>query len=170
MSFIRPEIAAGVFRWREVIIMGAVIALGIYMALTGLGFMRILGAACSLIGFGLLWPALQRARFQAGRGGLGVVDVDERRVSYFAPFGGGAISLDAVTRIEIAPDRAGFGVWRLIAPGEILTIPTSAEGTDALFDAVAGLHGADVETAIAASREAPDDTRVIWHAGPRLLH
>lgn len=170
MSFIRPEVAAGLYRWREVLVMGVVVLLGAFWVITGYGLMRIVGTVCAIIGLGLLWPAFQKARFQAGRGGLGVVDVDERQVIYFAPFGGGSISLDAVSRIEIGPDRAGLGVWRLIGLGDSLTIPTSAEGTETLFDALASLPGADTETAIKASQTPPDETHVIWQRQSQMLH
>ncbi|MGH1367830.1 MAG: hypothetical protein ACRBCL_04380 [Maritimibacter sp.] len=170
MSFIRPEIAAGLYRWREVIIMGVVIALGVYLAASGFGFMRLVGGGFAMIGLGLMIPAYQRARFRAGSGGLGVVDVDERQVTYFAPIGGGAISLDALVRVEIGPDRSGFGVWRLIAPDETLIIPCSAEGTGALFDAIAGLTGADVEGAIRVTKQSKPDDTVIWTGNRHRLH
>ncbi len=162
MNLIRPEAAQGLKRWRGVIAAGAVLALGLWWGLTSLGLIKWIGWTLTLGGAALLWAAAQRARFVGGHGGLGVVEIDERQIAYLAPVGGGIISLDALTHVAIAPDRAGLPVWRFTAGGESLRVPTSAEGTEALFDALTALPGVDIEAAIRASRTRPDKPVVIW--------
>ena len=169
MSFLRPEAVAAIRRWQGTIAAGAVMALGLWWGLTSLGLIKWSGWALALGGAAMTWAAVQRARFHGGTGGLGVVEVDERQVIYLAPVGGGFISLDALTEVAIAPDRAGLPVWRLRAGMELLTIPTSATGTEALFDALTALPGADAVAAIRASRGRPDAKVVIWSRGPRRL-
>lgn len=170
MSFLRPEALASLRRWRGVIAAAALLALGLWWGLTSLGLVKWIGWALSAGSAALLWAAVQRARFRGGSGGLGVVEVDERQIAYLAPVGGGIASLEALTEVAIGPDRAGLPVWRFRSGAEILTIPTSAEGTEALFDALTALPGVDIEAAIRASRNRPDDTIVIWARGPVRLH
>lgn len=168
MSFIRPEAAEGLKRWRSVLAAGAVLALGLWWGLTSLGLLKWLGWALALGGGAMLWAAAQRARFRGGHGGLGVVYVDERQIAYYAPVGGGVISLDALTEVSIAPDRAGLPVWRFKAGVELLRVPASAEGTEALFDALTALPGVDIEAAIRATRTPPGAPVMIWKSGPSL--
>lgn len=170
MSFIRPEVRAGLRRWREVIVAAAVIALGLWWALTGFGLIRWIGWALVLGGAALLWAGLQRARFHGGHGGLGVVEVDERQIAYLAPVGGGIASLDLLTEVSLGPDRSGLPVWRFRSGPEILTIPASAEGTSKLFDALTALPGVDIEAAIRASRNRPEHSVVIWAKPAARLH
>ncbi len=162
MAFIRAEALATLKRWREALVIGLLFILGLWWGLTGLGFIALTGWALVLISAALLYVAIQRARFRGGHGGLGVVEIDERQIAYLAPIGGGILSLDALTEISVAPDRAGLPVWQLRAGMEILTIPASAEGTDALFDMLTTLPGANIEAAIRASRDRPTDRVVIW--------
>lgn len=170
MSFIRPEARAAVARWREAIAGAVVLALGLWWALTSLGLIRWAGVALVLIGAALAWAGAQRARFRGGHGGLGVVHVDERQVTYLAPVGGGFASLDALVQVEVARDLAGLPVWRFSSPGEVLTIPLNAEGTDALFEALSALPGVDMQAAIRATSGRPDGPVVIWQAPRVKLH
>lgn len=166
MSFIRRDAADGVRRWREAGIAMLVLGWGLWWGITGLGFIRILGWVILVIGAALTVTAIQRARFRAGHGGLGVVEVDERQVAYLAPVGGGMVSIEVLDRVSVGPDRAGLPVWKLMAGGETLTIPASASGTEALFDVLTVLPGAHIEAAIRATRGRPVDTTVIWQRAP----
>ncbi len=170
MNFIRPEARENLKRWREAIIGGAVALLGLYWLVTSFGILRWLSVVILAIGLAYTWAGIQRARFRAGHGGLGVVQLDERQITYLAPVGGGFISLDALSKVEIGPDRAGLPVWRFRAFGEELVIPASAEGTEALFDALAVLKGIDMQAAIRASGSRPDKTIVIWQKQVQKLH
>lgn len=169
MPFIRAEATETVKRWREVLAAGVIFALGLWWGMTSLGFIRIAGWLLVIASGGLLFAAIQRARFRAGSGGIGVVEVDERQIAYLAPVGGGILSLDTLTEIAIVPDHARLPVWKLRAGIEYLTIPTSAEGTEALFDVLTTLPGANIEAAIRASHVPPTDKKVIWSRSPRPL-
>ncbi|MAM62124.1 MAG: hypothetical protein CMH11_11585 [Maritimibacter sp.] len=165
MSFIRPEAARGLARWREAMIGAAVVALGLYWAIESLGIIRWVGAALILAGLALTWSGIQRARFRTGRGGLGVVEVDERQITYLAPVGGGIASLEALTHVSVVASRAGGAYWRFDMAGERLSIPASAEGARAIFDVLTALPGAKVEPAIRALNAPPDTPVTIWRKG-----
>jgi hypothetical protein len=118
----------------------------------------------------ILWSGLRRARIRSAHGGVGVVQIDERQVTYLAPVGGGFASLDDVVRIEIGRDLAGLPVWRFQQLGAVLTIPARAEGAEAIFDALTALSGANIDAAIRAVNTPPNDTVVIWTRGVAKLH
>jgi len=162
MSFIRPEATAELKRWRGAMVSAAVVALGFWWGFTSLGLIKWAGWVLVAGGASVLWASVQRARFHGGGGGLGVVEVDERQIVYLAPVGGGFFSLDGLSEVAIVPDRAGLPVWRFTGSGERLSVPVSASGTEALFDAITALPGADMEAAIRASRGRPDEKVVIW--------
>ncbi len=165
MSFLRKEARARIARWRETALGASIVALGAYWFFTIPGLLRWAALALAAFGVVFTWSALQRARFYRGHGGLGVVQVNERQITYLAPVGGGFASLEALTRVEIAPDRAGFAVWRFISPGEMLVIPVNAEGSEALFEALTALPGVNLEAAIRAARSRPSAPVLIWSRG-----
>jgi hypothetical protein len=76
MSFIRPDALKALRKWREVLIAGGLLALGLW-AMSGHGLLPYIGAALAVIGAGLGLAAVQRLRFRATGGGMGVVHVDE---------------------------------------------------------------------------------------------
>lgn len=166
MSFIRPEAARGLARWREAMVGAAIAALGLFWALTSLGVIRWFGVILALAGAALIWSGVQRARFRTGEGGLGVVEVDERQITYLAPVGGGMASLDALTQVSIVASRAGGAYWRFDMGGERLSVPSAAEGANALFDVLTALPGARMETAIRALNQPPETPVTIWRMGP----
>lgn len=171
---IRPEARAHIFRFREAILGGLIAGLGLWWALGSLGLIKWMGFALALLGVAIAWQGLMRARIRVGTGGVGVVQIDERQVIYLAPVGGGFSSLDLVQDISIARDFAGLPVWRFRTGAELLTIPTSAEGSEALFDALTVLPGIDIAAAIravnAASDKAGPDRTVIWSRKVVTLH
>ncbi|MGO4915327.1 hypothetical protein [Pseudogemmobacter sp. W21_MBD1_M6] len=170
MSFIRPAARARLWRWREAVAGLVLGLLGIWLAVAGIGFVRILGTCVVIAGAVLVFAGLQRARFRIGSGGPGVVQIDEAQVTYYGPLNGGVISLGAVTLIELV----GAGVaqhWRLTEPGAPpLSIPTKAEGADLLFDAFATLKGLDVPRMLNALADNAEHPVVIWRKEPARLH
>lgn len=169
MSFLRKEARAHIARWRETAIGALIVALGGYWFFTIPGLLRWFALALAAFGVVFTWMAFQRARFHRGHGGLGVVQVNERQITYLAPVGGGFASLEALIRVEIAPDRAGFPVWRFLSPGEVLAIPVNAEGSEALFEALTALPGVDIEAAIRAANGKPSEAVLIWSKGRMQL-
>ena len=167
MSFIRPEVRASLARWREVIAGAVTLALGLQLALTSYGALFLIGAALALAGAALVVAGVQRARFRSGGGGAGVVDLDERRITYFGPFGGGAVSVDDLVEIGVDPSRS----WLIRdAHGTHLMIPMNAEGADALFDAFAAVPGLTPARLVEAVRSTPRQYTTIWAKPQGRLH
>lgn len=153
MSFVRPELAAAFARWREAILWGAALALGLGLVWRGYARVELLtlvaGMALAATGFALLRGALGRMRLAATEAGPGVVVVDEGRIGLLGPTDGGFVDLPALVSVAIAgapgdPGRA----WVLRAEdGSGLVIPFGAVGADALPDALAALPGIDFAAA-----------------------
>jgi hypothetical protein len=165
-GFLRPELAAAVRRWREVLIWGAALALG--LALVWRGYARVeplalvAGLATAATGFALLRGALARRRLAAAAPGPGVVTIDEGRIGLLGPAGGGYVDLPALASVAVAgrpgaADRA----WVLRAEdGAALVIPFGAVGAERLPDALAALPGVDLAAAGARGG-------VVWRAPGR---
>ena len=85
MSFVRPEAAQALLRWREVLVGLAVVGLGVWWYLGAFGIWRWVAVALIAAGGAITWEGIRRARFAPGSGGAGVVEVDERQITYFGP-------------------------------------------------------------------------------------
>jgi hypothetical protein len=166
-GFLRPEVVATLARWREALIGAAIAAAGAWGALTQTGIAFYLSLPATAIGVALVWEGIRRARLPQGGGGPGVVEVDERQITYFGPGGGAAISIDALTRVEIVTnDRGPFGgdlYWVFLSEGAApLFVPGDAVGADAIFDALTALPGVDFAQATAAAGSTEPRRFVIW--------
>lgn len=170
MSFVRPEAGKALMRYREAISGAVVVVLALWWVWGSFGLFKWISLTVAAIGVAVMWSGLRRARIRSGHGGVGVVQVDERQITYLAPVGGGFVSLDDVGQIAIVKNRAGQSVWRFRTGNEILFIPVRAEGAEALFDALTALSGADINAAIRAANTPPDDTIVIWQRAVAKLH
>lgn len=159
MSFVRPEARAGLLRWREALI-------GVAMQMTG--FVTMLGPGRArlvigilLLGLGtlfLVW-GMQRARFRRGGGGAGVVEVDERQITYLTAEIGGGLALEDLARIAVVPPHA----WELTdTSGQRLTIPVNAAGADALFETLVALPGFSATKLAQAAQTPPGSRTLIW--------
>lgn len=169
MSFIRPEAQAAVAQWREALIGSVVLLLGLWWA-SGIGLLKWLGIAFVAIGAVLIVSGIQRGRFRVGKGGPGVVQVDEGEVAYFGPLNGGSVAMRSLSRV-VLDGRSKPAVWALYQPGQApLQIPVNAEGSDALFDAFASLEGIRTENMLAQLKAAPDHPVVIWAKTDPRLH
>ena len=167
---IRPGAADTLRRWREPMVALGLIALGTYWGLTSLGILGWIGWAMVIAGLGLGAVAVQRLRFGQGSGGPGIVTVDERRVVYWGPHGGGVADLDLLTRLELIP-APGAAAWRLTAEtGQRVDIPVNAEGADGLFDVFAALPGIHTAEMLNALRHPPATPLTIWESGTTRLH
>lgn len=173
---IRPEIREMLARYGEVLAGGMVVLLGV-LSFKQFGlFWQGLGAVLVLAGLGIAWTAWRRVRLTAKtHDGPGVVEVDERQITYFAPLGGGAVSINDLARVTILTnDQGPFAEdvhWLLEENGGTrLLIPNSAEGAAQLFDALSPLKGVDFEAAIRAMGSTASDSFVIWAKDPARLH
>jgi hypothetical protein len=161
-SFIRPEASRYILRNIE-LIGGAVFSLlGILLAATWTGFFQGLGLMLAVSGAILFVLGLQRARFRNESGGVGVVEVDEGLITYFGPLEGGAVSVQALSRIELEPDAKPLH-WVLSEPGQpSLLVPVNAKGADGLFDAFSALPGIDIEKVLAMLKKKPKTRQLVW--------
>lgn len=174
MNLIRPEARATLWRLREVFAALGLGLVGLWLAVLGgfilvpLGVMIVVLAA----GFGLL--AWRRLRFAQSGDAPGVVELDEGQISYFGPDVGGAVALRDLVELRLIT-AGGRRMWRLRQQdGQVLAIPVSALGAEALFDAFSALPGMDTGALVAAVDPvtAPAsanrgvvsiaDSRVIW--------
>ena len=151
---IRPEVSAALWRWREVIATLGLGAVGMALMLGG-GWVRLaLGGALAVLAAALAINAVRRMRFGQGGGGPGIVEVDEARISYFGPQGGGFVSVVELSELRLVT-LAGRRHWRLKQmDGQALLIPVEASGAERLFDAFAslpGIAGSDLVAALQAA-------------------
>lgn len=165
MSFIRPEIATVLHRWREVIGAGALVGLGLWVAARGGPFYAVLGTTLGLAGAGLALMAWRRLRFARQGNGPGVVEVDEGQIAWFGPGIGGFVSLADLAEVGLVTVQ-GLRVWRFRqADGQLLLVPVAAQGADRLYDALTALPGIDGSRLLAAL-DLPADTPVLWRRDP----
>ena len=168
---LRPEVAALLTRWREVIAAGVLGLVGLWIVWMG-GYLLVpVGGA--VVAFAVAWGALalRRMRFAQEVLAPGWVEVDEGQVGYLGPAFGGYVALPDLIEIRLLSMR-GRRLWRLKqADGQVLLIPVDAAGAERLFDAFASLPGLGSAALLAAlsvpgtgqSLPAPDaTTRVVW--------
>ena len=162
MSFIRPEAAAGMNRWREALYGGAILALGLFWIFGSRGLLYFLGFPVTIIGLILIWVGIQRGRFRSEAGGAGAVQIDEGQIAYFGPMTGGALALADLERLTLVRSLKPAH-WRLDTPQQdSLLIPVNAAGSEALFDAFATLQGLQTERMLAELNGPGDQPVVIW--------
>ncbi len=175
MSFIRPEAATALRRWREVLV-GLVVGLvGVWLITNRFGALNLIGWGLAVGGFAMLVAGVRHARFPAGTGGTGIVELDERQLTYFSADIGGAVSLDDLLKVAIRTSDEGplasdmFWEWT-DATGQTLTIPSDAEGSDQIFDALSALSGVDYDAIMKASGDDSPNYFVIWQKPRPQLH
>lgn len=165
MSFIRPELRAAIWRWREALIGVAMIVSGLWWIVGPGGLLGWVGGALVLGGLAQAYVGAQKARFRAGGGGPGVVQVDEGQITYFGPLGGGAVAVADLNSIALIPGGKP-AYWMLVQAGQAdLQIPVNAEGSEALFDVFAALPGIRTERMLAELQNGPTHPVVIWSRG-----
>lgn len=167
-DFLRPEARAALWRWREVLAALALGALGLWWAATGLGLLRWLGTGLVPVALALGFAAAQRLRFRRGGGGLGLVEVDEARITYFGPLGGGTADLGELERLDFDHDARPAHWWLIGAGGAALAVPVDAEGADALFDAFTALPGLAPLRLVEAVGRTGGGRETVWRR-PRQL-
>ncbi len=160
-TFIRPQVQAWFRRWRETLAAIAVASLGAWWAFASAGLLAWIGGALALGGVAVAGASFQRTRFRSHGGGVGVVQLDEGRLTYFGPLTGGSLDLRDIT--EVAHDPQGRPPhWVLRSPETTLAIPVDAEGAEALFDAFSQLPGLDLR-AVTSVRDRPrGGVAVLW--------
>ncbi len=172
---IRPEILALLKKYAEPLVGLAVFAVGFWF-LTYVGwFWKVIGAIIIFAGLGLFTTSLRRITFRTDQIGPGVVEVDERQISYFSAYEGGVVSIESLARITAITNDQGPWAddlhWVLEEDGgTVLTIPNSATGSSKLFDAFSALDGVDYSMATKAMGTTQNDSYVIWSKPRAALH
>ncbi|WP_347312163.1 hypothetical protein [Defluviimonas sp. SAOS-178_SWC] len=150
VKFLRPEVAAWLARWSEVIAAAAVMAAGMWLVRLGGWLLVTLGAAIVILALAWVMIALRRLRFLRGVAAPGVVEVDEGQIGYFGPSFGGFVALADLSEVRLA-ELYGKRHWRLkTTAGEVLMVPVDAAGAEKLYDAFAALPGIDMARLTAA--------------------
>ena len=163
MSFIRPEVASGIHRWREALIGAALLALGLYWSVwSGPGPLSWIGLVVMLVGVTLFVVGVQKGRSRLGGGGPGVVQIVERRIGFFGPLNGGIVDIEAITSLSYDPTEHPPHWVITHDAGPALHVPVNAEGADALFDAFASLPGLSLGRVASVSRQEGTGPVVLW--------
>ncbi|TMV84800.1 hypothetical protein FGG78_21325 [Thioclava sp. BHET1] len=162
MALLRPEVTAGLHRWREVIFAGGVALLGLWVLWQGGPLPLVVGLGLIALGLGLAITGWRRLRFAQAVSDPGIVRIVEGQIAYFGPEEGGAAGLSLITEIALQTHDARR-CWRISqSDGSRLFIPTAAEGAEALFDAFTGLPGLEAPALLAAISGPPDMARIVW--------
>lgn len=172
MSFVRPELAEKLAQWREPLMWGTLLGLGLWLVFRGVArdsFVSLLiGSGAMITGALLLNGAIVRARLAGFPLGAGVVVVDEGRIVLLGPERGGVMDLAAISCIEVVSGTSPH--WRLGASdGSVLEVPMAARGADKLVDALGALPGFDISASLSAATEPHPDSRIVWRSGDRLV-
>ena len=170
MSFIRPQAKAVITQNKGYILAACIVLFGAYIMLTTFGLGRVAGGVVLAMGALVAHDTWRRARFPTGTGGLGVVEIDERRLTYFAGHGGGSISMDTLQRAEIHRNGRGHITWVFYDDDGMVEVPGDATGTDQLFDALTALPGVNYDQVDAATKGQGPDLFLIWARDRKSLH
>ncbi len=170
-DFIRPELRQKFWRWREAIIGTLISCFGMIWAVSQQGILAAVGTSLAIVGALVIFAGIQRTRFRVGRGGPGVVQLDERQVTYYGPLDGGSVSIDALQSVALEPRAKPAAEWVLTeVGGQPLHIPVNAENAEVLFDVFAALEGIRTENMLTQLRDNPAERVTIWHQPQRQLH
>ena len=160
---IRPELWAGLLRWREVIAALGFALFGLWTAWQGGYLLTPLGLAFLALGAGWALTSWRRVRFRQPGEAPGILRVTEAQIAYYGPRVGGFVGLPDLSEIRLLTLR-GRRIWKLKqGDGQLLHILVESDGAEALFDAFAVLPGIDMAALVAAlgSDAAPSDSRVV---------
>lgn len=164
-SVVRPEVLAFVRRFAQALLGAALTALAVYWTLSIPGVLRWFTAILAVVSLAATVDGLRRGRLlRFGADIAGVLEIEERQITWLTSEGGGTVSIDDLTKVELLA-RNQVTYWRLLDSwGTALLVPYSANGAGGLIDGLAPLKGLDL-TSVARALETPGDhTTVIWRA------
>lgn len=167
MSFIRPPVVAHFSKWREAYLVAIVLLFGFWLFMRGSASLNLIlqgvGLVVTVAGIFMLRATIQRIRFKRSQKAPGIVDVTEREISYYGPMHGKTISLDSLQKIELRESEYFAASWVLHnTEGDPMIVPTSAKGSERLFDAFSSLSGVKMNDLVAAINMVPIHNQVIW--------
>ncbi len=160
---IRPEAKAILMRYSQAII-GAVIAvLMTYWTISIPGVLRYLTGALAFFGLALALDGFRRGKLRRGtKDAEGVVEIDERRITFLTANWGGAVSINDLAKIEIG-QRSSNLFWRIKDNfGSTLLVPYTANGAEGLVDAFGALEDFDLGKVGRAIDKSGDHMTTVW--------
>lgn len=171
MTFIRPEAQRVIARWSTtaawLTALALILWIGGTLALSGawLGWAALILLA-PVAGY-FAWTAYTNARLAAGVTGPGYVEIRERRILYFGPYGGAVVDIEALSGVSIVTSDRGpaedDAFWLLDHDdGPEVMIPNAAKGADGLLDAFAALPGFSYAKVIEAMGSTRNASFTIW--------
>ena len=167
-ALIRPEVAAALLRWREVLLALAGVAFGLWVARWGGYFFVPLGGFIAAVGAGLAVIGWRRLRFVQVVSDPGVVQVVEGQVAYLGPYDGGFVGVNDLAELALIR-QGGARFWRMTPlQGTPLMVPVAALGAGVLFDAFASLPGLDSHALVAVLAPGAVGDTVLWRRAARV--
>ncbi len=170
MPIFRADALHTLKRWQEPIVIG--VFLLATLRVLWLAFiwsswvMALFGIVLASIVGSLFYVALLRIRLRSDESSPGLVEIDERNITYLAPHLGGVVSIDFIRKIDVSPTRSGGRNWVLYSfEGPPVLIPFNAQGADKLIEAFSALHGLGVERISKAVRSNSLVIETIWEKG-----
>lgn len=162
-EFLRPEVRKFLERWAEMA-GGVVLALiGLWVFGFGGWFFQAVGIMIGIAAIGAGVIAWRRMKFRREVDQPGLVEVDEGQIRYFSPDRGGFVAIRDLIAISLRQDAAGQSWWNLQeAGGHLLSVPVSAAGAEALFDAFATLPDIDMGALSAALDNQTENPTHLW--------
>ena len=100
-GFIRPEVAATLIKWHEVLIAIAAFLLGLYFTQLSGPVVQGLGIVLIVLGLGYVVVGLRRLRFRGSGAAPGAVRITEGQITYLGPLQGGAVALSLITELRL---------------------------------------------------------------------
>ncbi len=164
---IRPEVVAALRRYAQTLVGVGVALFGLWIVSVTFGFVIWFGYAVIAIGIALIVEGLRRARFAASAtgDGPGIVEIDERRISWMSAHFGGAVEMDLLQTVEILVSEGGKPMWIFTqSDGQRLAVPAAAQGAEGIIDALSALHGLDFSAALKVLSSDSQQRVVLWRA------
>ena len=167
---IRPDALIQILRWRELAIGVAAAGLGLWLAIANYGITRWIGVLLVLGGIAIAREGATRLMRPRDGEGAGVVDVTERQITYLSATGGGAVSLDTLSRVTLDRSGAAAPVWDISDTlGNRVQVPSDAANANAILDALAADSRIDSARVLSALRDSGRGTVVLLDAAPKRL-
>jgi len=165
--FIRPEVTELLRRNIDGIIGCLILLVGIKVLISFTWLGLVLGLVLSLIGFGLIVGAWQKLFLVSVFEGAGLLEVNERQVSYLHIVNGGVISLDFIDRISLITNANTFMVqkrfWCLEQAGiDSLIFPISVKGIETFIGSLAVFSNVDYGIINVALKDKSKKKYVVW--------
>lgn len=170
MAIFRPEALRTLRRWQEPIVVAVILLATLRVLWLAYAWsswtMAVFGIALAGLAGSFLYVALLRMRLRGDADGPGLVEIDERNITYLSPHLGGSVSIDSIRKIDVSPTRSGGRNWVLYSyESSPVLIPFTAAGADALVEAFSALPGLGVERISRAVYSNSDVIETIWEKG-----